>query len=85
MKIRNLIVILLIIFLLAGSTAVSRPASALTNPANNIGSSYTLNNLEWQLSGVSSDGGYFLFTPTEPALRGNGCCCLFLPCVVKDQ
>ena len=85
MKMRNLIVIILIIFLLAGSTAVANPVSAVPYLSANSSRGYTLTSLDWQLSGVSAEGSYFLFTPSLPALRGNGCCCLFLPCVVKGQ
>ncbi len=33
---------------------------------------------------VSSAGGhYFLLGPASPALNGGGCCCHYLPCIVK--
>jgi len=31
----------------------------------------------------SAGAGYFLLGPASLALRGDGCCCTYLPCVVK--
>jgi hypothetical protein len=31
----------------------------------------------------SGGAGYLLLGPASPTLRGDGCCCTYLPCVVK--
>lgn len=49
------------------------------------GGGYHLTGLTWRVSGAASGGGYRLLGPAAPALRGNGCCCLWLPCVVGNQ
>lgn len=43
---------------------------------------YTQSNTP-QESEVASGGGYHLQGLGSPRLTGNGCCCLFLPCVVR--
>jgi hypothetical protein len=34
--------------------------------------------------GSASGGGYRLLGPASPTLRGNGCCCTYLPCVLRN-
>lgn len=45
------------------------------------GGGYHLTSLAWQVDGAACSGGYRLLGPAAPALRGNGCCCTYLPCV----
>ncbi|NOZ28318.1 MAG: hypothetical protein GXP39_09745 [Chloroflexi bacterium] len=42
---------------------------------------YRLIGVSWDVDGTASGGGYRLLDPSGPALRGNGCCCTYLPCV----
>ena len=49
------------------------------------GGRYHLASLSWEFDGPASGDGYRLFSPTGPALRGNGCCCTFLPCVTSNE
>jgi hypothetical protein len=37
--------------------------------------------LGWQESDLASGGGYHLEPLASPQLTGNGCCCLYMPCV----
>jgi hypothetical protein len=37
----------------------------------------------WQASDLASGGGYHLKVLASPQLTGNGCCCVYLPCVKK--
>jgi hypothetical protein len=37
----------------------------------------------WQESAVASGGGYHLQVLDSPRLTGNGCCCLYLPCILR--
>jgi hypothetical protein len=50
------------------------------------GGSYRLAGLAWQIDGAPAAGGRYMLQPAapeSPALRGNGCCCVFLPCLRK--
>ena len=38
----------------------------------------------WQVSGTLAGGGYALATLYQPALRGSGCCCTYLPCIQRN-
>jgi hypothetical protein len=46
----------------------------------NVTLSYPQNNA-WQESDLASGGGYHLQGLASPQLTGNGCCCMYLPCV----
>jgi hypothetical protein len=48
------------------------------------GGGYRLTSLNWQASGTVSGAGYRLLGPTSPTLRGNGCCCTWLPCALRN-
>ena len=48
------------------------------------GRGYYLTSLAWRASGTASSGGYRLLGPASPTLTGNGCCCTYLPCVVRN-
>jgi hypothetical protein len=47
------------------------------------GGSYELAGLAWQVRGSASGGEYTLTIPNAPALRGSGCCCVYLPAVLR--
>jgi hypothetical protein len=49
------------------------------------GGGYYLTSLAWRASGTASGGGYRLLGPASPTLTGNGCCCTYLPCVVRNH
>jgi len=38
----------------------------------------------WQVSGAAAGGDYTLAIPYAPALRGSGCCCTYLPCILRS-
>lgn len=48
------------------------------------GGGYRLTGIDWQLDGVASGGDYHL-VPASPTLRGNGCCCTYLPCILRQS
>jgi hypothetical protein len=66
---------------LLASLALVQPASAYQGVFNNGG--YHLTPGRMQVVGESTGSGYHLLIPGSPSLRGNGCCCGLLPCVVK--
>jgi hypothetical protein len=48
------------------------------------GGNYRLTSLGWQASGATGDGNYTLLGPVAPAASSDkGCCCTFLPCVLR--
>jgi len=49
------------------------------------GGDYHLTSLAWRVSGTASGAGYRLLGPAAPTLRGNGCCCSYLPCVLHNH
>jgi len=48
------------------------------------GGRYYLTSLAWRASGIASGAGYRLLGPTSPTLTGNGCCCTYLPCTLRN-
>ena len=49
------------------------------------GAGYQLAGGTWQVDGSASGPGYSLEAVGKGILQGAGCCCTFLPCVVRDQ
>jgi hypothetical protein len=86
------IALLLVITLLAGGGAAlaqsSGPAPGQPmsiQAGTSSGGNYHLASLEWQVSGTAAGGGYTLAMPYTPALRGSGCCCTYLPCILRNR
>jgi hypothetical protein len=50
-----------------------------------IGGDYQLELLGWQVTNEPASGRDYLLNPISPGLRGSGCCCTYLPCVVKNS
>jgi hypothetical protein len=48
------------------------------------GGGYRLTGLAWQVGGTAAGGDYGLVVACAPALRGSGCCCTYLPVVVRN-
>ena len=48
------------------------------------GGNYHLSSLVWEMSGTAYGRGYRLLGLIRPMLRGNGCCCVYLPCVLRN-
>lgn len=80
---------LIFVLLLLGTAAMAQTAETSPSPVYMVeqgratGDSYSLASLAWQVSGPSSGPGYRLQGPMRP-LQGAGCCCTFLPCLLKD-
>jgi hypothetical protein len=92
-KIWLVILMLLVALLLLGGGALAQPgvlqsavergvasgggyrlASALADDAQGPG---------WRVEGSASGGGYVLQALQAPILTGSGCCCTYLPCVIR--
>ena len=62
------------------------PGPGYTVQAGTVaGGGYQLTALHWQVEGSTSGGGYHLLSPISPALQGSGCCCTYLPCVLRHK
>jgi hypothetical protein len=88
---RTLIALLLVIALLAmGSATLVQaggpdPAQAMSvQPGTITGGNYHLTNRAWHVSGSATGGDYTVDAPYQPELRGNGCCCTYLPCTMRN-
>jgi len=95
---KTLVALLLVISLLAvagvtlaqsGRPGPGQPVSVQAGTSS--GGTYQLASLPlrqaqdnaWQVSGTAFGGGYALASPQAPALRGSGCCCTYLPCLLR--
>lgn len=89
MKARIVILIVVLVFLFAGSVATAQPngqgpSVLYTVQQGVMGSeSYHLTSLTWEVGGVVSGTGYHLTSPSSPAGTGTPCCCSYLPCIVR--
>ena len=91
MKIRSIVLAVTVVVLLVSTGASAHsgehdpPAWYTVEQRVASGEGYHLTGLTWRVSGAASGGGYRLLGPAAPALRGNGCCCTWLPCVLSNQ
>lgn len=89
---RTLIALLLVIALLTVAGAVpaqssgAGPGQAMSvQPGTSSGGGYRLASLAWQVSGTAAGGSYALTSPSAPELQGSGCCCTYLPCILRGR
>jgi hypothetical protein len=88
MKTRTIILLAIVALLLIGSVSLAQssgpPALAgyTVKQGTAAGGRYRLASTSWQVSGASSGGGYRLAGPASPAAMG--CCCNYLPCVMRN-
>ena len=88
MKVRIAILVLLIVSILLTSAALARAAHSTLEPAGNgaaTNRTYVLTSLGWKVNGSVSGDHYLLSSLTVPGLTGSGCCCIYLPCVTRNQ
>ncbi len=91
MKTRITILTAIIALLLLGTVALAQsgggtpPTLYTVAQGTAAGGSYHLTSLAWHVEGTAGGGGYRLLSPASPALRGNGCCCTYLPCLLRNS
>ena len=79
---------LIIALLVLASGAVAQTDDSELSPLCMVGQgsvsggAYRLTSLLWQINGSVRGGSYQLAVPALPSLRGNGCCCTYLPIMV---
>lgn len=94
-RIAFLLLILILLGVAASLAARPMPASSAMSPpppagysvekTTLLGSRYQLSSLSWQVSGQLSGANYTLSAPSAPSLTGNGCCCNFMPCMLRKS
>jgi hypothetical protein len=88
MKQRMMLTVIVFLVLL-GSVVIaqpSRPDSSQPHTVDNgvaVGGGYQLTGLVWQVTGTATGGNYRLLSPAAPTLRGSGCCCTYLPVLMR--
>jgi len=86
MKTRITLLLFLIAFLL-----LSTGAGALSAPRYQVetgiisGGSYQLTSFRVQAGSIAAGGAYRLLGPSAPNLQGGGCCCTYLPCILRNK
>jgi hypothetical protein len=87
MKVRTVILIAIAALLLLSGVALAQssepPSGYVVEQGIASGGRYRLTSTSWQASGVASGGGYYLLGPAAPVSSENGCCCNWLPCVLR--
>jgi hypothetical protein len=65
--------------------AVAQPAGPYQVAGGTMsGGYYRLTTANWQVSGTAGGGGYRLVGPAASEQAGSGCCCTYLPCVMRQ-
>ena len=88
MKTQRIVAVLLTMALLMATMAIAPTGanppglSALAEGTGPVGH-YRLASITWPVRGSASGGGYWLVPLSQPALTGSGCCCTYLPCVMR--
>ena len=94
-----ILLIAMVATLLAGSVALAQSggqpplASYVVEQGTISGGGYHLTSLApryaqgepRQASRPASGGRYHLLGPAAPALAGSGCCCTYMPCVLRNR
>jgi hypothetical protein len=85
MKIRTVMLFILVALLLLGATVQAQSSRwCVVEPGLASGGRYRLTTLSWDVSGTVAGGGYRLLAPAAPTLGGSGCCCTYLPVVLRN-
>jgi hypothetical protein len=99
MKARTVTLVTLAALLCLGGVALAQSGGAGPAPEyvvqamTSAGGTYQLASLTlrqaqgdaWQVSGTATGGGYALAARFAPTLRGSGCCCTYLPCLLRSH
>ena len=79
------ILVAVVVTLLLTTVALAQPDRQHRVERGTIsGEGYHLTSTSWQVSGMASGGDYYLLDPAALNLRGSGCCCTYLPCIVRN-
>jgi hypothetical protein len=90
MKARTLFLIAVTALLLLGIAGAAQSggrgpvAGYVVQPGTASGGAYRLTGLAWQVNGTADGGGYLLQAVGRTMARGSGCCCAYLPCILRN-
>lgn len=74
-----------ITLLLLGTMVSAQPGGGYAVKDGTIaGGGYQLTSAGPQAGTISAGGTYRLLVPAAPEQQGSGCCCTYLPCVLRD-
>jgi hypothetical protein len=82
-RIAVLLVLLVGALLVTGIVLAQGGSGARPDAATLSGGHYRLVSPGVGVDVVASGGGYTLLRPAAPTLHGSGCCCTYLPCVLR--
>lgn len=83
----------LVLLVLGTAAPVQAVRPASSGSATLSGGHYVLTGLEpgalqdstWQVSGAARGGSYRLLSTSPSAASGSGCCCTFVPCLLRGS
>ena len=87
---RVAILVLVVAFMVLAGAGLAQPGdSELPSPymvelGTASGGDYQLTSQGTSITGAMSGGAYRLQGGIQPMLRGNGCCCTYLPCILRQ-
>jgi hypothetical protein len=86
MKTRIVLLLILTTLLLLSVGAAALSASGYQVEAGTIaGGGYRLTTVSPLADTMAAGGAYRLLGPAVPQLRGSGCCCTYLPCLMREK
>lgn len=87
MKAQTVILLTMVALLLVSSVALTQPGEPSRYVVRGVasGAHYRLVVVTWQVRGEVSGAGYYLVVPLSPTGTGTPCCCIYLPCVLRNQ
>ncbi|MBN1139379.1 MAG: hypothetical protein JXM73_22570 [Anaerolineae bacterium] len=86
MKIRITLLFILLAFVPLGTGAGALSAPRYQVEAGILaGGGYQLTSFGPQADNVSAGGAYLLLGPSAPAGQGSGCCCTYVPCIMRNR
>ena len=85
MRMQGSIVAATVFLLLLGIIVHAQPSGGcVIEGGTAAGGEHLLTALAWQVTGTASGGEYRLLGVEAPTLRGSGCCCSYLPLVLRN-
>ena len=85
MRTRRAILVAIVCLLLVSTIAHARPGGGcVIEGVVAAGGEYRLAALAWQVTGTAGGGEYRLLGVEAPAMRGSGCCCSYLPVILRN-
>jgi hypothetical protein len=83
-RITLLLILLALVLLSTGAGALTAPRYQVETGVIS-GGGYQLTSSGLQADNVSAGGAYRLLGPSAPTGQGSGCCCTYLPCILRKK